>query len=190
MLPRRRLLQSALAGFAVRRGAPALASQTPNAGLDRTRVLAVAEAVLPTALGAEGTANAVDRFLQWLRDYREGAERDHGYGVTAIRVLPASPARGYAAHLDDLDRRAGGSFAGLALADRRRVVTAAIDAAPVKELPGRPNGVHVAVDLMAHYFNSAAAADAAYDRAIGRGTCRDLAGSEARPSALSAGVRR
>lgn len=185
VLARRRLLQSALAGLAVGRGSAAMSAQSADATVHRARLLAVAEAVLPASLGAEGLGRAVDRFLLWLKDYREGAERDHGYGVTAVRVLPPSPAARYPAQLDDLDTRAGGALSTLPLADRQRIVTAAIDAAGIRGLPARPTGGHVATDLMAHYFHGAGATDLAYGRAIGRGACRDLAGSEARPAPLT-----
>jgi hypothetical protein len=104
-------------------------------------------------------------------------------------VTPASPAENYAAQLDDLDARAAGALASLPLAERQRVVREAIAAADVRTLPGRPNGGHIATDLMAHYFGSPAANDLAYGRVIGRDACRDLKGSEARPPVLSAGGR-
>jgi hypothetical protein len=190
MLPRRRLLQSALAGLAVRPTARSAAAQTLRPALDRPRLLALARVVLPGAIGQDGQARAVDDFLGWLRDYRDGAERDHGYGVTALRALPASPAGRYPAQLDDLDRRAGGRFDGVPLADQQRIVTEAIEAAQVRDLPARPSGGHLATDLMSHYFRGARANDLAFGRAIGRAGCRDLAGSEARPAVLPAEARR
>ncbi len=185
MLPRRRLLQSALAGLALRSSSRAAAAQTPFGDGDRPRLVALADAVLPQELGAEGRARAVDQFLRWTRDYKAGADRDHGYGMTALRTLPASPAEQYPAQLADLDRRAGGAFTSLALAERQRVAREAIAAAAVRDLPSRPSGGHIATDLMSHYFHGAAANDRAYGRAIGRGACRALGGSDARPAVLS-----
>jgi hypothetical protein len=179
------MLQSVLAGVAWS-GARSTTAQSPAFGAPyRPRLIALADAVLPQEIGVEARGRAVDDFLSWVRDYRTGAERDHGYGVTALRVLPASPAGRYAADLDDLDRRAGGSFATRPLAERQQLVTEAIEAAKVGDLPGRPNGGHLATDLMALYFRSAAANDRAYGRAIGREACRDLRGSEARPAPLT-----
>lgn len=185
MLPRRRILQSALAGLALRPAARPASAQPPFGEAHLPQLVALAAAVLPQEIGAEGQRRAVEQFLRWARDYKAGAERDHGYGVTALRTLPASPAAQYPAHLADLDRRAGGGFAALALAERQRIVREAIAAANVRDLPVRPSGVHVATDLMSHYFRSAAANDRAYGRAIGRGACRALPGSEARPPVLS-----
>ncbi len=184
MLPRRRILQSALAGLALRSSSRAASAQAPFGEAHLPRLVALAAAVLPQEIGAEGQRRAVDQFLRWTRDYKAGAERDHGYGVTAIRTLPASPAATYPAQLDDLDQRAGGAFASRPLAEQQRVVGEAITAAGVRDLPSRPTGAHIATDLMGHYFRSAAANDRAYGRVIGRGACRDLAGSEARPPVL------
>ena len=185
MMQRRTMLQTALAVVAWRPFGRPAAAQAPFGDAHLPRVVTLAEAVLPQEIGAAGQRAAVDHFLRWLRDYRAGAERDHGYGVTGLRTAPSSPAATYAAELDDLDRRAGGALASLSLAERQRVVNDAIVAAGVKDLPGRPNGGHVATDLMSHYFNSPAANDLAYRRAIGRDACRDLAGSDERPAALS-----
>ena len=185
MLPRRRLLQSALAGLALGPSGRRACAQTPFGEAHLPNVVALAAAVLPAEIGAEAQRRAVDEFLQWTRDYKAGAARDHGYGVTALRALPASPATGYPTQLDDLDRRAGGAFAAMPLADRQRVVREAIEAANVRDLPGRPSGGHIATDLMSHYFRSAVANDRAYRRAIGRGACRTLKGSELRPAAPS-----
>lgn len=184
---RRRSLLQALVAVSAWRPSLRAAGQAAFGENERARLLALAAAVLPDEIGAAGQGLAVDQFLRWVADYKPGAERDHGYGVTALRSMPPSPAAGYRAHLDALDRDAGGSFASAPVADRRRLVGAAIAAANVKDLPGRPNGGHVATDLMAHYFNSPAANDLAYKRAIGRDGCRGLAGSESRPNVLTTG---
>lgn len=183
-MQRRTMLQTALAVVAWRPFGR-MAAQASFGDAHLPRVVTLAGAVLPQEIGAAGHRAAVDQFLRWVHDYRAGAERDHGYGVTGLRTAAPSPAAKYAAELDDLDRRAGGNFATLTLVERQRVVSEAITAAGVKDLPGRPNGGHVATDLMSHYFNSPAANDLAYRRAIGRDACRDLRGSDERPAVLS-----
>lgn len=149
----------------------------------------LAEVVLPSELGAAGREHAVNGFLEWLRDYRPGAQMEHGYGVTRLWQAPASPAARYLAQFDDLDRRTGAPFASAGLDERRRAVIAAIDAAGIRELPERPDGAHVATDLMSHFFNSPDANDLAYRRAIGRFGCRGLKGSEVAPAPLAAQER-
>jgi len=149
------------------------------------RVRALGGAVLPREIGADGCTRAVDQFMNWLRDYRPGAEADHEYGGSKLSRLPPSPADHYASQLDDLDRRSGGSFDSASLADQQLAVTEAVVAAGVKDLPARPDGGHIATDLMTHYFNSADANDLAYGRAIGRFACRGLPESDKRPAVLA-----
>jgi hypothetical protein len=187
-MKRRTLITSALGAMALRPGRAA-AEQAAFGDAHLERMQALADAVLPQEIGEAGRQRALTQFMAWVRDYRADADGDHGYGDVRVRRLPASPAVKYPAQLDDLDRLAGGAFAAAPLAERQRVVTAAITAANVRDLPNRPSGGHVATDLMAHYFNSPGANDLAYQRAIGRGACRDLDGSEQRPAALPAGGR-
>lgn len=180
-MQRRTLIQLLAAGAAWLRYGPALFAQSPTlTPAHEARLRLVADVVLPGELGA-ARADVVQNFLRWLRNYREGAEMDHGYGFTRLRRTPASPAGRYPAQLTAL----GASFETLAPAERRRVVESAIAAAKIDHLPPRPTGDHVAVDLMAFYFNSAAANDLAYRAAIGRDQCRGLPGSDKRPEPSS-----
>jgi hypothetical protein len=154
---------------------------------DRDAVLAaIAEVVLP----AEGDRKAaVAAFVEWIDNYKEGADTDHGYGNTRIRATGPSPARNYPAQIAALDSaaRAKGTagFAAAPLADRRAIVEQAIANAKIDRLPPRPTGGHVATDLMGHYFNSAAAEDLCYRAQIARDACRGLAGSENPPAPLT-----
>ena len=154
---------------------------------DEVRLRAVAEVVLPGELSADRRSEIVDEFLRWIRNYREGAEMDHGYGFTRLRRTPASPAVRYPAQLAALDRAArarGAPFERLDVDARRAIVEAGIESAKVERLPSRPTGDHVALDLMAFYFHGAAANDLAYRAAIARDSCRGLPGSDGRPEAL------
>jgi hypothetical protein len=153
------------------------------------RVRAVAGAVLPREIGTDGCARAAHRFMDWVRNYRAGADADHEYGSSRLNRMPASPTHHYATQLDDLDRRSegmrtGGTFASASLVEQQRAVTEAVVAAGVKELPARPDGGHIATDLMTHYFNSPDANDLAYGRFIGRFACRGLPESDKRPPVL------
>ena len=173
---------------AVMRVAPAVAA-TQQAPVtisteDVATLNAVADVVLPRELGADGRRNTVSAFLRWLRNYRDGAETDHGYGVTRLRRTGTSPGFSYAAQLAGLQAAAGGGFARLPADERRPLVEAALTTAKIDRLPGRPNGGHVISDLMAFYFNSAAATDLCYRAAIGRHDCRGLANSEKPPDPL------
>lgn len=159
---------------------------------DRARIRALADAVLPSEIGAPAQDAVVTGFLTWLREYRAGADTDHGYGFTRIRRTPASPAARYAAHLDALDadaRALGRSFVDLPRDQRRRLVEAALTAAKIERLPSRPDGGHIASDLMGYYFNGIEANDLCYRVRIGRDTCRSLPGSDDRPAPLTTGGR-
>ena len=131
---------------------------------------ALARAVLPSEVDAAAAAGA---FASWVRGYREGAEMDHGYGVTRLRNKPALPVANYRRQL-----------AELGLQPSAEAVAAALEAAKVTDLPRTPDGRHVAADLMAFYFRSSGANDLCYRAAIGRDRCRGLAGSENPPKEL------
>jgi hypothetical protein len=160
--------------------------------VDAVRIRALADVVLPGEIGAEGRDAVVKAFVDWHAGYRPGADADHGYGFTRLRRTGASPAARYAEQLDGLDaeaRRRGHSLADLPIDDRHSLVEAAIAAAGIERLPPRPDGRHVAVDLMGFYFNSGEANDHCYRARIGRDTCRGLEGSDERPATLTRGGR-
>ena len=148
---------------------------------ERAQLMALAEVVLPRGIRDAGRRRAADAFGQWLRDYREGAELDHGYGLTSLNRAPPSPAFRYAQQFADLDRRCGGRFAAASYAARLAAVTQALQHAKAAVLPALPDGAHVATDLMAHFFNGPEANDLVHGRVIGRFSCRGLAGSERPP---------
>jgi hypothetical protein len=188
-MKRRTLLQMALSALAwMRVPVPRAFGQSPALGpVDDVRLRALADVVLPGELARGRRSEVVEEFLRWIRNYREGAEMDHGYGVTRLRRTPPSPAARYPAQLAALDRAArarGGPFEALDAGARRAIVEAAIVAAKVERLPARPTGAHVATDLMAFYFHGPSANDLAHGAAIGRDACRGLPGSDARPERL------
>src|SRR5579863_640448 len=67
---------------------PAQAAAVPEGAV----LNAIAEVVLPSDCDRPAAVAALTR---WLRDYREGADTDHGYGFTRIRSTGPSPARNY-----------------------------------------------------------------------------------------------
>ena len=147
----------------------------------------VAATVLPASLGAQHIAATVDRFVEWTRGYREGVPLVHGYGHTRIDKTGPSPVPRYVGQLAALDADAkakGKNFPALDLESRRALLDEAITKAGVKGLPPRPNGQHVASDLMAFYFRSSEAADRCYHAQISRQICRPIAISTKRPAPL------
>lgn len=147
----------------------------------------VAATVLPSAIGRKGQDEAVDNFLRWIRDYKEGVPLAHGYGEPRLVKTGPSPAPGYATQISALQAEAkarGGRFGALSLGDRRAILDAAFKAADVRNLPARPDGKHVVADLMAHYFRSSAANDLCYNARIGRQTYRAIRVTTVRPQPL------
>jgi hypothetical protein len=167
----------------------AFAQTAPGLSAANLRTLAaIAEVVLPGALGDAGRTAAVERFAKWIGDYRKGADRGHSYGMSVLspRTGP-SPAAGYPeqfAALDKLTAAHGApSFAALTSQQRREIVEAFLDQPQrVASMPTRPNGANVVADFMGYYFASADGLDLAYDVAISRDSCRGLDGSDLPPS--------
>jgi hypothetical protein len=172
-----------------------LLAQGPGASLSAANVAtlnAVAEIVLPSALGNAGRADAVDRFARWIRNYREGVDRGHSYGASTLSPLTGpSPAARYPPQFAALEQLAGthgaASFAALPLDKRHEVIESVLNQAQrVANMPAHPNGASLVADFMGFYFGSADAYDLAYDAAIGRDSCRGLDGSDRAPAPLAA----
>jgi len=146
----------------------------------------IAEVVLPADADQKA---AVRTFAEWIRNYKEGADTDHGYGNTRVRPTGPSPAKNYPAQIAALDAAArvqgAASFVAATREQRRAIIEAAIAEARIERLFARPTGAHIATDLMGHYFNSSAANDLCYRAAIGRDSCRGLPGSDLPPKGAS-----
>lgn len=166
-----------------------LARFSPPEPVDPARLRQLAGVVLPASLGPERLERAVRKFEQWVREYRAGVEMSAGYGVTRLRTVGPDPSVGYAGQLEALEAaakaRGAGSFAALDAASKAVLVTEALAKSGVNALPRRPDGGHVAADLMSHFFFiDDDGHDWLYAAAIGRAACRGLGSSAARPSSL------
>lgn len=133
----------------------------------------VAALVLPSQIGASGRERVVQRFESYVREYRAGADTEHGYGVTHVRPKPASPARAYVGQLRALPSHV-----------TPESITQHLDRLATKDLPRIPEGKDVVVDLMSFYFRSSEANDLCYEALIGRDECHGLAGSDKIPASL------
>lgn len=95
-MKRRTLLQSLAAALFVRPTVTVTLPAQVAATLTDAQVAtlhSLAEVVLPTAAGEAGRAAAVDRFVTWVRDYREGADRGHSYGSSVLSPATESGTR-------------------------------------------------------------------------------------------------
>ena len=152
----------------------------PGIDIDLQVFERLATALLPSELDAEHRAEVVSGFLRWLRDYRPDAEMDHGYGFTRERHTAPHPGLGYtddvAALQGSARDRYGRSLVELDDQQLGALLAEAIEALVAENgrLPGRPDGTHIAIDLLAHYYRSGPATDRCYGVAIRRETCRGL----------------
>jgi hypothetical protein len=151
------------------------------ASLDGARLRALAAAVLPGELGTAGVERVSLQFERWLAGYREGAELLHGYGTGEIRVTGPSPAVRWAAQLEGL----GADFAGLPVEERQARVRTAAGAGPFGGMPPVDRAPHVALGLLAFYYDSPEATDLCYQAAIGREACRPLESAPGKPLPLA-----
>jgi hypothetical protein len=158
--------------------------------LPLAQLTALAGAVLPTQLGADGTERAARNFATWIGGYTAGAEVLHPYGDDTIESLGPSPAPEWRAQLNDLDTRAratgGRLFASLRLDERQAIVREAIGTPEGNGLPAPLRARHVALALMSHYFNSADADDLCYEVQIRREQCRPLRNAARAPLPIAA----
>jgi hypothetical protein len=177
-------LASAVPLAVVVRHAHAAAAEHVQA--DPATLDALAEAVLPAvALGRSGVVRASAAFRTWGAEYREGAEVNHGYGTSRLRTLGPTPLTRWAKQLDELDATSRAKhqkrFRELTVDDRATLVRAALEGQRVDRMPGVVDAPHVALALLAHFYDSAAATDLCYQAQIGRQTCRKLADAPRKP---------
>lgn len=165
-----------------------LAQAAPITDAQIATLRAMAEVVLPSAVGREDRDRVVTAFVAWVRSYKEGAEMGHGYGSSTLRAASGpSPAARYPAQFAALDEAAkaggGASFATISVDARRAVIESTLNSPqPVNRLPSQPTGQSLIADFMGFYFTSPDAWDLAYQAQIGRDKCRTLDGSDLPPS--------
>jgi hypothetical protein len=148
----------------------------------------VALVVLPESLGSKRIGEVTVAFEKWIHDYRAGADAGYGYGYPRPTVTGPNPSLHYSEHLKELDAAAstkGSRFAALNNQDKRAIIQSALLAAGSTSIPHRPNGKHVASDLMSYFYGSSDGIDFCYNAAIRQSDCRGLASSVNRPAPLS-----
>jgi len=192
-MKRRTLFQSVAALLLARPFARSTLAAPPQAALsagDIATLHAIGDVVLPDAIGGDGKQLVVDRFVAWVKNYREGADMGHGYGASTLRRPSGpSPALRYPPQVTALDQAAAAmgaqTFASASRDQRVSLVEARLNEPErVTRLPAQPTGANLIADLMGFYFNSPDARDLCYQRAIGADRCRSLDGSEQEPARL------
>ncbi|MBC7897484.1 MAG: hypothetical protein H7066_18845 [Cytophagaceae bacterium] len=149
--------------------------------------------MLPSELGAAGSAKAVREFTKWVAEYRAGAEILHGYGTDELTSLPALPLAAWRTQLAALDTVAQSThrqgFAALGMAERQGLIRQALEGRRVTAMPGVSAAPHIAVALLSHFYDSADATDLCYGVQIGAKQCRPLVHNSRQPLPLARGGR-
>jgi hypothetical protein len=158
-------------------GKRALAQGVALSAAELTTLQEVASVVLPSALGKSRTDTVASGFAAWFSAYKPGAEMSSGYGFPRVQVLPKNPSTRYASQLRELAPKLE--------AGKRAAIAAALEEAKVDRIPQRPDGKHVASDLMSYFYTSSDGQDFLYGVAIKRDDCRGLPNSGDRPPAWS-----
>lgn len=148
---------------------------------DENTMLALALAVLPSELGAQGAARVARDFQKWIDGYRENAELVHGYGTSALSFTKPSPRAKWAAQLETL-RRAG--FNTTTVENRRAILTSVLATEKLVRMPDVADAPHVAIGLLVFWYGSSEANDVCHHARIGRETCRPLAAQARQPLPL------
>jgi hypothetical protein len=156
--------------------------------LDAAILRPLASAVLPTELGQDGARRAADAFQRWARNYKAGAELNHGYGSARIQTAGPDPSTRWILQLKTLDddaRRAHTQpFAAITGDQRRTIVRAQLTAERNVSLGNVGSAQHVAVALLSHFYASPEATDLCYEAVIGKNLCRPLSQSAQHPVPL------
>lgn len=186
LLTRRSFLASLASAFplaVIARRAHAAAVEHVQA--DPATLDALAATLLPAQLGRAGIAREAAAFRDWAAKYRENAELVHGYGTSRLRATGPTPFTRWSAQLDQLDADAQQlrqrRFRDLSAADREQIVRAALEGERLDRMPAVVDANHVALALLAHFYDSPGAADLCYEAQIGRQTCRPLAAQASKP---------
>jgi len=161
------------------------AASAAHLASDPATLDALAEAVLPSALGHAGILKEAKAFRDWGTGYRENAEVLHGYGTSRLRSLGPTPLTKWTAQLDDLDARAQSAhqrkFRELPVAERADIVRAVLQGQRTDRLPAIADASHVSLALLAHFYDGSDANDLCYEAKIGKATCRPLAAQARKP---------
>ena len=161
--------------------------------LSGTRSLArtlyyVGDTVLPSELGAAGVTRVVGAFQRWIAGYREHTELTHGYGTSRLRFTGPTPATRWSTQLDALDatahRRFRRAFIELPFDRREALLREALASERLDRMPSVADANHVAVALLAFFYDTPEATDLCYGAKIGKQTCRPLAESPMHPIEL------
>ena len=181
-------LSAAVPAVAFVRRAHALSVEAIITGAPALALRALADVVLPSELGPDGTGQVVRDLQRWIDGYRQGVELTHGYGTARLRFSGPTPATRWAGQLDALDaesrRRHAKPFAQVTTERREAILREVLREDRLDRIPAVGEARHVAIALVAFFYDSPAATDLCYESRIGRQTCRPLAQAAMEPARI------
>jgi hypothetical protein len=151
---------------------------------------ALAGIVLPAAsLGEEGVRRVVEGFRKWLDELEPVAELDHVYVYTdEIPYGPPDPEPMWRAQLEALEleteKRHEASFTAIPREEQLAIVRRQLPPNPGASLPDPARAPHVALGLLAYFYQTSESNDLCYEKAIERTTCRGVESGASEPPAL------
>jgi hypothetical protein len=156
---------------------------------DPGTLAAVAGIVLPAAsLGDDGVRRAVEGFRKWLDELEPVAELDHAY-ISTDEILygPPDPEPLWTAQLEALEleaeKRHESSFAAIPREAQEALLRRQFNPNPGAGFPDPARAPHVALGLLAYFYQTSEANDLCYERAIERTTCRGVESGASEPPA-------
>jgi hypothetical protein len=168
--------------------APESAKEAPVEAASKPETLsAVGAMVLPaTSLGDEGVRRVVEGFQKWLAELEPVAELDHAYIFTdEILYGPPDPKPQFNAQLEALEleaeKRHQASFTAIPRENQEAILRRQLPPNPGAALPDPARAPHVALGLLAYYFQSSEGNDLCYERAIERTLCRGVESGAVEP---------
>ena len=191
--PRRTFMKRTVAlasAWALPSCAPEAGKETTTAPTAESQTLAaLAGIVLPAAsLGEEGVQRVVEGFRKWLDELEPVAELDHAY-ISTDEILygPPDPDPLWTAQLEALEleaeKRHEASFAAVPREEQETLLRRQLPPNPGAALPDPARAPHVALGLLAYFYQTSEANDLCYERAIEKTTCRGVESGAVEPPA-------
>ena len=170
--------------------APETSQEATTAQVGRPETLAaLAGIVLPAAsLGEEGVRRVVEGFRKWLDGLEPVAELDHAY-ISTDEILygPPDPEPLWTAQLEALEleaeKRHEASFTAIPREEQEALLRRQLPPNPGAGLPDPARAPHVALGLLAYFYQTSESNDLCYERAIERTTCRGVESGAVEPPA-------
>jgi hypothetical protein len=161
----------------------------PDRRLDADAIRALCRTVLPDSLSDADVDRIATDFGTWAVGLEAGREITHGYGTSDIRQTGDDPRPQWAIQLLELDAFTRGQFGTGWTATsndaRRSLLGDLLASNPTQSLPSPARAQHVAVAVLAWFYETPEATDLAYRAGIQKLQCRPLDRAPREPVSLA-----